>query len=157
MKIKLDLDKSVCQQIAQHVSLILADTYVLYTKTQNFHWNVVDPRFYGLHRFLEDQYKALAEGIDELAERIRMLGEKTPGSMRQFLERTTLTERNGDLTGEEMLLDLLNDHETLCRYIREIIPLCSKLGDEGTADLFTSRLRSHEKSAWMIRSHFIDF
>lgn len=152
-EVDLALDRSVCQQVAQHLSLILSDTYLLYTKTQNFHWNMIDTRFYFLHKLLEEQYEELAKAIDELAERIRMLGEKSPGSMKQFLERTTLIESEGDLTADEMLANLMKDHEALCRYLRERISHCSKLGDEGTADLFIAQLRFHEKSAWILRSH----
>lgn len=153
MGIHLGLESSVWQQIAHHTSLILADMYVLYVKTQNFHWNVIDSRFYSLHQFFEEQYKDLAEAIDEVAERIRMLGERTPASLKQFLDTTSLKESNGDLSGDEMIQDLLTDHETLIRNLREGIAYTSKLGDEGTADLFIQRLRAHEKTAWMLRSH----
>lgn len=156
MKTAIGLDESVRQQIAQHLSLLLADTYVLYTKTQNFHWNIIDPRFYSLHLFLEKQYEALAEEIDEIAERIRKLCMPAPGSLKQFLEMTSLKESNGDLSGDEMIQVLLDDHEAVCRFIRERISLVSKLGDEGTADLLIQHLRFHEKSAWMLRSQLTD-
>lgn len=152
-RIHINLDKTVRQQLAQNLSLILADTYILYAKTQNFHWNVMDPRFYSLHLFFEKQYRELAEALDEIAERIRMLGERAPGSLKQFIEVSSLKESNGDLTAEEMLVELLKDHEALCRFIRERIELASKLGDEGTQDLLIQRLRAHEKMAWMLRSH----
>lgn len=154
MEVKIALDESVRQQLAQHLSLILADTFVLSTKTQNFHWNVKDPRFYSIHLFLEKQYEELAEAIDEIAERIRILGERSPGSLKQFIDMTSLKESDGNLSADKMLHELLKDHETLCRYIRERIELAAKLGDEGTADLLIQRLRAHEKSAWMLRSHF---
>ncbi|MBS4164502.1 Uncharacterized protein PRO82_001831 [Candidatus Protochlamydia amoebophila] len=154
MTINLNLDQSVRQQIAQFLSLILSDTYVLYVKTQNFHWNLIDSRFYALHNFLEKQYKELAEATDELAERIRMLGEQAPGSLKQFLEMTSLKESDGDLGGDDMLQQLLKDHESICSHLRERIDQSSELGDEGTADLLIQRLRGHEKAAWMLRSHF---
>jgi starvation-inducible DNA-binding protein len=153
MEININLDQSVRQQIAQSLGLILADTYVLYMKTQNFHWNIVDARFYSLHKFLENQYEELAEAIDEIAERIRMLGERTPATLKQFLDMTSIEESMGDLGGDEMLAKLLNNHETLIKQIRERIQHISKLGDEGTVDLLIQRLRSHEKTAWMLRSH----
>jgi starvation-inducible DNA-binding protein len=156
MESEMGLEVNIRQQLAHNLSLILADTYVLYTKTQNFHWNVIDPRFYSLHLLLEKQYEELAEAIDEIAERIRMLGEMAPGSLKQFIEMTSLKESDGDMDADEMLEQLINDHETLCRCIRERIELASKLGDEGTADLLIQRLRAHEKNAWMLRSHFID-
>lgn len=153
MNIHIGLEKSVEQQVAHALGLLLADTYVLYTKTQNFHWNLIDPRFYSLHLFLEEQYKELAEANDEIAERIRMLGERSPGSLAQFLEMTNLSESDGHIGGNDMLQELLEDHEHLCSYIREQIELCSNLGDEGTADLLIKRIREHEKHAWMLRSH----
>lgn len=153
MEINIGLEESIRLQIAQHLSLILADTYLLYTKTQNFHWNLSDSRFYSLHLLLKKQYKELAEALDEIAERICTLGERSPGSLKQFIDMTSLKESDGDISADEMLQELLNDHETLCRYIRERIELASKLGDEGTSALLIQRLRGHEKSAWMLRSH----
>lgn len=155
MEINIDIQENTRQQIVHSLSLVLADTYVLYTKTQNFHWNITDPRFYSLHLFLEKQYQELAEANDELAERIRMLGERSPGSLKQFIEMTALKESDGDLCGDEMLQELLEDHEAVCRFIREKIELSSELGDEGTADLLIKRLREHEKHAWMLRSHLV--
>jgi starvation-inducible DNA-binding protein len=155
MEINIDLEDCVRQQIAQNLSLILADTYILYTKTQNFHWNVTDPRFYSLHLLLEKQYEELAQALDDIAERIRMLGERAPGSLKQFIDMSSLKESTADIGADEMLEILLNDHETLSRFIRERISLAGKLGDEGTADLLIQRLRAHEKSAWMLRSHLV--
>ncbi len=156
MEAKIALDECIRQQLAQHLSLILADTYVLYTKTQNFYWNVIDPRFYSLRLFWRKQYEELAEAINEIAEHIRMLGQRSPGSLKHFIDMTSLQESdNKDLSSDDMLEELLEDHETLCRYIRERIELASKLGDEGTADLLRQRLRAHEKSAWMLRSHLM--
>ena len=148
MEPHIALDVSVRQQVAQHLSLLLSDTFVLCTKTQNYRWNLLDARFYALHVLLEKLYRELAESVDEIAERIRMLGVLSPGSLKQFLEMTSLKEAGDDLSGDEMLQDLLNDHETMISFIRGD-PLCfSNLGDEGTADLLIQRLRSHEKSAW---------
>jgi starvation-inducible DNA-binding protein len=155
MEINIGLTDSIRQQIAQNLSMLLADTYVLYVKTQNFHWNVIDSRFYSLHLFLEKEYKKLEEAIDKIAEHIRKLGQVAPGSLKQFLDMTSLKESTGDLTGDEMLEELLKDHESLCHFLRERIILASKLGDEGTADLLIQLLRTHEKSAWMLRSHLL--
>jgi starvation-inducible DNA-binding protein len=151
--INIGLEQTVRQQISQRLGLILADTYVLYIKTQNFHWNIVDPRFYSLHQFLEKQYEELAEAVDELAERIRMLGEKSPATLKQFLEMTSLKESDSSLNSDQMLKQLLQDHETLIQHIRKQIADSSDLGDEGTADLLIQRLRFHEKTAWMLRAH----
>lgn len=135
------------------LSTLLADTYVLYVKTQNFHWNVTDPRFYSLHKFFEEQYEELAEACDTIAERIRAVGSKSPGSMKKFLSQTRLTEAEGNHTGQEMIKELLKDHESLIKELKKDAEASDKLGDAGTSDLCIQRLRSHEKTAWMLRSH----
>lgn len=147
------LDRTTCQQITTQLIHILADTYVLYLKTQNFHWNVVDPRFHSLHELFEEQYEQLAEATDIIAERIRMLGSHTPASMNQFLKQTSLEEAEGHYSGDEMLQLLLADHETCANQIRSSIEDCNRLNDAGTSDMLVARLREHEKAAWMIRSH----
>ncbi len=156
MEINIGIEKGNQQQVAQKLSLILADTYVLYVKTQNFHWNIIDPRFYFLHLFLEKQYEELAEGIDELAERIRMLGQRAPGSLKEFLEISSLNENGSDKEthGDAILNTLLADRMALCRYIRKSIEESQELGDEGSADLLIKHLRMHENMVWMIHSHF---
>jgi starvation-inducible DNA-binding protein len=153
MKAKLDLEPRVCQQIAGMLSLILADLYILQVKTQNFHWNIEDHRFHALHKFFEEQYSQLGKLIDEVAERIRMLGQKAPGKLQSFLEMSSLHEAENDLTGEEMLLALLTDHESMVRQMRECILQVTQLNDEGSADLLIQNLRLHEKMAWMLRSY----
>lgn len=141
-------------QVAKHLACLLADTYVLYTKTQKFHWNLVDSRFYSLHLLLQSQYEELAEANDEIAERIRMIGFDAPGSLKEFLDLTSLQEGLLKLSGDEMLNKLLQDHQTIIQSLRDGIKLALKNGDEGTADLFIERLRAHEKMAWILRSHF---
>lgn len=147
------LEKSSIRQIAQELATLQADTYLLYVKTQNFHWNVTDPRFSALHLFFEGQYQELAETTDIIAERIRALGEKALGSMQEYLEFTRLEESKSTLSADDMLKTLLHDHESIIQWLRSSIEPVQKLGDEGTADLFINRLRAHEKMAWMIRSH----
>lgn len=147
------LEKSAIQQIVSELACLQADTYLLYVKSQNFHWNVMDPRFFSLHQFFEEQYRELAEAIDVIAERIRALDEKSLGSMREYLEFTRLEESKTNLSANEMLKALLHDHEAIIQNLRVGIEQITKLGDQGTADLFINRLRVHEKSAWMIRSH----
>lgn len=156
MKTHSSIDQTACEQIAQSLSQVLANTYILYVKTQNFHWNVIDPRFHSLHEMFEQQYKELSEEIDELAERIRMVKNKAPGSLRQFLEMGTLEESDGNLSANEMIYHLLHDREVISNQIRPKIEEAQKLGDEGTADLFIQQLRAHEKAAWMLRSHLTD-
>ena len=148
----LTLDRSASQKISQHLEKWLADTYILTIKTQNFHWNVVDPRFHSLHEMFEEQYNQLNSSIDEIAERIRMLGMKTPASMKDFLEITTLDEETGNSTANEMILKLLDDHQTIASYLRAQIEEVNGMGDQGTGDLMIQRLRFHEKSAWMLKA-----
>lgn len=148
------MDKGSRQKIVEFIAKALADTYVLYLKTQNFHWNVEDERFYSLHKMFEKQYEELAEAVDDLAERIRALNAKSPATMKQFLELTSLEEGSKNLNGNAMLEQLAHDHTTIANTIRPWIPESQKHGDEGTADLFIERLRYHEKTAWMLRSHF---
>ena len=157
METYLGLSDSVRQQIAQNLSLLLADSYVLYTKTQNFHWNVSDSRFYFLHIFLKKEYKKLEEAISEIAERIRELGKLVPGSLKQFLDMTSFKEFHENLSADEMIQELLKNHESICCFLRERIDLVSKLGDEKTANLLIQRLRAHEKSAWLLRSQLPSF
>lgn len=148
------LERNVRNKIVQHLAKALADTYVLYVKTQNFHWNVEDPRFFFLHEMFEKQYKDLAEAVDDLAERIRALESKSPASLKEFLQITSLEEASNDLDGNTMIEQLINDHTSIANMLRPWIPESQKHGDEATGDLFIERLRYHEKTAWMLRSHF---
>lgn len=155
MSSKTTLDNATRQQISHETAILLADTYILYVKSQNFHWNVVDVRFHSLHEFFEEQYKELAEAIDVIAERIRALGKPSPGQMQQFLELSRLEESPSHSVADEMLKTLLHDHESIIQWLRSAIELTTKMGDQGTADLYIDRLRAHEKTSWMIRSHFL--
>ncbi len=156
IKTTISLDQNASEQMAQGLSQILADTYVTYLKTQNFHWNVIDARFHSLHEMFEEQYEELAESVDEIAERIRMLKFKALGSMRQFLEIATIDEAEGELSGNDMIHELCHARETLIHHCRQKIEQASKIGDEGTADLLIQELRKHEKAAWMLRSHLFN-
>lgn len=140
-------------QMATRLRTLLADTYILYVKSQNFHWNVVDAKFHSLHEFFEEQYKDLAENVDVIAERIRALGQKSPGSMREFLNLTRLEESPTTLSSDEMLKILLKDHESIIEWLHATIEPPSH--DQGSIDLCIDRLRFHEKMVWMIKSHFI--
>jgi starvation-inducible DNA-binding protein len=132
---------------------ILSDTYVLYVKTQNFHWNVVDPTFFMLHELFEKQYRQLAESVDIIAEQVRILGGTPPHSMRQFLEHATLVEAEGHRSAPEMVEELASDHERMRKLVHDAIHQAEDACDEGTADMLTDRLREHDKNAWMLRSH----
>lgn len=142
-------------QVVRDLVQFLSDTYVLYVKTQNFHWNVVDPRFFSLHKMLEEQYEDLAEATDEIAERLRALEQKAPGSMKEFLKNSSLEEANKNhYSANEMIQELTQDHQAISKSLLKKIKEATSCHDEGTADLFIERLRVHDKTAWMLRSHF---
>lgn len=134
---------------------LLADEHVLYVKTRNYHWNVTGPRFHDLHKFFEAQYEELAEKIDEVAERIRALGEVSPGSMAAFLKSARLKEHTGAIPdADTMILNLLDDHESVIRTLRaDLVTANEKFGDAGTSDFLTGLMEEHEKTAWMLRAH----
>ena len=133
----------------------LADLHVIYIKTRNYHWNVQGPNFHALHLFLESQYDLLEESIDEVAERIRALGGQAPGSMKQFLALSTLSEDSKEsVSAPNMLAALLADHETVATSLRnQMKEVGDTFGDDGTADFLTGLLEQHEKMAWMLRAH----
>ena len=133
---------------------LLADEVLLYLKTRNFHWNVVGADFSEMHKFFEAQYEALDEVFDDVAERIRSLGGRAPGSMAEFLKRARLKENAGTVAHAlEMVAALLADHESLIRQLRADIGSVEHLGDAGTEDFLTGLLAEHEKMAWMLRSY----
>ena len=138
--------------IANGLSRLLADSYTLYLKTHNFHWNVTGPMFNTLHTMFEEQYLELATAVDEIAERIRALDVKAPGSYAQFSELTSIKEETGMPSAEKMLAQLVKDHEAVARTAREVFPIAEKASDEPSADLLTQRMQIHEKTAWMLRS-----
>jgi starvation-inducible DNA-binding protein len=140
------------QQIAAGLSRLLADTYTLYLKTHNYHWNVTGPMFQTLHLMFETQYTELALAVDLIAERIRALGVPAPGTYREFAELTTIAEAEGIPKAEEMIRDLVAGQEAVVRTARSIFPLADTANDEPTADLLTQRMQLHEKTAWMLRS-----
>lgn len=142
------------QTVAQKLKVLLADTYLLYVKTQNFHWNVTGPNFHSLHEMFEDQYRELADAVDEIAERVRALGQNAPGSFKEFGELTTLNEAGLVSDGSAMLKELSSDHESIIRNLREMLPAVTKVDDEVTLSLLTDRMSAHEKMAWMLRSSF---
>ena len=139
-------------EIAEGLSRLLADTYTLYLKTHNFHWNVTGPMFNTLHTMFEEQYTELATAVDEIAERIRALGVAAPGSYRQFAELASVTEETGVPCAEDMIGQLVRDQETVVRTARSVIPVAANANDEPSADLLTQRMQVHEKTAWMLRS-----
>ena len=139
-------------EIADGLARVLADTYTIYLKTQNYHWNVKGPLFHTLHAMFEEQYTELAMAIDEIAERIRALGVQAPGSYAQFSELTSIEEETGTPSAEEMIKQLVTDLETVIRKARQVLPIADEANDEPSADLLTQRMQIHEKTAWMLRS-----
>ena len=140
------------KKIAEGLSRLLADTYTLYLKTHNFHWNVTGPMFNTLHLMFETQYNELALAVDEIAERIRALGVFAPGSYKQYANLTTISEETTVPSAEEMIAQLVKGQEAVVKTARNVFPLADKAGDEPTADLLTQRMQVHEKTAWMLRS-----
>lgn len=152
LKMDIGIKEGDREKLVKKISALLADSYSLLIKLHNYHWNVRGPHFRQIHLMTEEQYTELFGAIDELAERIRSLGFKSPGSMKEFLELSDLEEPNANFSSNEMLADLLKSNETISRKCRDLIEAAEKAGDSGTADLVTVRLEVHEKSAWMLRS-----
>jgi starvation-inducible DNA-binding protein len=140
------------KKLALGLSRALAETYVLYAKTQGFHWNVVGPLFYGLHKLTEEQYENLADAVDELAERIRALGYPTPATLGEFIALSAIKESPGIANAEEAIRQLNGDHEAICRTFRDTAQIADEFNDQATADMLTDRLKAHEQMAWMLRS-----
>jgi len=138
------------------LNTLLADEFVLYTKTRNYHWNVVGPAFSQLHKFFESQYEELDEVIDEVAERARALGGRAAGSLAEFARLTRLKEASGESAASSMsmIADLLSDHEAVIRNVRKVLSVVGdEHGDAGTNDFLTGLVEQHEKMAWMLRAH----
>jgi starvation-inducible DNA-binding protein len=143
------------QAVSDQLAKLLADEYILYTKTRNAHWNVEGPDFHTMHVFFEQQYEALDEMLDSVAERIRKIGHYAPGTLKSFLQLTHLTEyseRNNDSKG--YITELTEGHESIIEFIRgNISPIQEKFGDAGTSDFLTGLMEEHEQMAWMLRAH----
>lgn len=152
MKINIGIDEEQRKAIAHGLSVLLADTYTLYLKTHNYHWNVTGPMFQTLHTLFETQYTELAVAVDDIAERIRALGEFAPGSYKEYAKLTSLKEADGIPTAEEMIKDLVKGQEAIAKTARSIVPVADGASDEVTLDLLTQRMTVHEKNAWMLRS-----
>jgi starvation-inducible DNA-binding protein len=138
--------------IANGLSRLLADTYLLYLKTHNFHWNVEGPMFQTLHTMFMDQYTESWNAIDPIAERIRALGHYAPGTYKQYVKLAAVKETDGVPKAEQMVRDLISGQETVARTARSVLPVADKANDQPTLDLLTQRLDIHEKNAWMLRS-----
>ena len=152
----MDIDIGIAAKdraaIAGGLSRLLADSYTLYLKTHNFHWNVTGPQFNTLHLMFEQHYTELATAVDEIAERIRALGFPAPGSYSEFGKLTKIPEAEGVPSADEMIRQMVQGQETVVRTAREVLPLVEDANDQPSADLLTRRMEIHEKNAWMLRS-----
>ena len=152
MKIDIGIDEPQRKAIAEALGRLLADSYTLYLKTHNYHWNVTGPMFQTLHMLFETQYTELALAVDQIAERIRALGEPAPGSYQSFAALTTIPEETGMPPAEDMVRNLVLGQEAVVRTARSIVSTAEAADDEPTLDLLTQRMQVHEKNAWMLRS-----
>lgn len=140
------------KEIADGLAHFLADTYTLYLKTHNYHWNVTGPMFNTLHLMFETQYTELALAVDLIAERIRALGYPAPGSYAQYAKLSVIKESETVPAAEDMIADLVKGQEAVVRTARGVFPTAEKAADQATADLLTQRMQVHEKAAWMLRA-----
>jgi starvation-inducible DNA-binding protein len=150
--INLGIPEASRKEIAEGLSRLLADTYSLYLKTHNFHWNVTGPMFQTLHLMFETQYTELALAVDLIAERIRALGFPAPGTYSDYAKLSSIAETPGVPKATEMIRLLVEGQEAVARTARSIFAIADQVNDEPTADLLTQRLQVHEKTAWMLRS-----
>jgi starvation-inducible DNA-binding protein len=152
MDINIGIDAKHRLQISDQLSKVLADTYTLYLKTHNFHWNVTGPMFQTLHLMFEQHYNELALAVDAVAERIRALGFPAPGTYRQFQALSSIKEEDEIPKAQSMIARLVEGHETVARTARAAFAIANEANDQPTCDLLTQRLQIHEKTAWMLRS-----
>lgn len=153
MEINIGLDSKIRKKVAKILNTLLSDQYLLYTKSLKYHWNVYGIVFHDFHLLFKEQYEALLDLADEVAERARALGEPAFGTFQEFAQNTRLKEEPGiipDALG--MIKSLLHDHETIIRHVRKDLETCAELGDMGTNNFLTEILEKHEKFAWMLRS-----
>lgn len=152
MRIDIGIDHTARKDVADGLARVLADSYTLYLKSHNFHWNVTGRMFQTLHLMFEQHYNELALAVDELAERIRALGFPAPGTYREFAALSTIKEDDGVPAAMDMVRLLVDGHETVARTAREVFKTADAANDQPTCDLLTQRLQVHEKTAWMLRS-----
>jgi starvation-inducible DNA-binding protein len=152
MDINIGIEQKDRKAIAEGLSHLLADSYMLFLKTHNYHWNVTGPMFNSLHNMFEEQYTELFTAVDEIAERIRALGEVSPGTFEEFAKLTSIKENTAPCAAEDMIKDLVVGQETVTKTARSILDAAGKANDEPTVDLLTQRMQLHEKNAWMLRS-----
>jgi starvation-inducible DNA-binding protein len=141
--------------VTKQLNHLLADEFILYTKTRRAHWNIEGPDFHSMHVFFESQYEQLDEFMDSVAERIRQLGHYSPATLKEFLDLTRLTEKSGEKNDSQgFIKDLLADHEDIIIFLRQNInAFANDYKDAGTSDYITGLMEDHEKMAWMLRAH----
>jgi starvation-inducible DNA-binding protein len=154
MNLNIGLSEEQCDGVVKILNSLLSDEYLLYTKTRNYHWNVLGPQFNDLHKFFEEQYTELTEVVDDVAERARSLGGWAFGTLQEFAQHTRLKEHPGHYpNAREMIGNLLADHETIIRQLRMDLETCAeRYHDMGTNDFLTGLMEKHEKMAWMLRA-----
>lgn len=152
MSVNIGMSDKDRKKIAEGLSKLLADTYTLYLKTHNFHWNVTGPMFNTLHTMFETQYTELALAVDAIAERIRALGYPAPGTYKEYAKLSSIAEEDGVPDAIEMIRKLVEGQEAVVRTARSLFPAIDAAGDEPSADLLTQRMQTHEKTAWMLRA-----
>lgn len=153
MSINTGIEESKRMEIGKSLAKLLAETYTLYLKTHKYHWNVTGPMFQTLHLMFETQYTELHLAVDQIAERVRVLGLKAPGSYQEFSQLSSVKEDpSTDVLAINMIEHLLKDHEQVTRTAKAILPLLEGANDEGTNSLLGGRIEYHEKTAWMLRS-----
>lgn len=152
MEVQTGLSEKGRQRISDGLSVLLADSYALYLKTQNFHWNITGSEFYSLHLLFEKHYEEMAEALDEIAERIRALGFYIDASFTGFKNLTAISEEHRVRTAKEMIQELLKCHEIVVRQVRNLAEIAEQENDTATGDLLGRRLNFHEKASWMLRS-----
>ncbi|CAH8281694.1 starvation-inducible DNA-binding protein [Mariniflexile fucanivorans] len=154
MKTDIGIKEKNLTSNVKHLTAVLSNAMILYVKTRKFHWNVAGPSFMELHKLFEDQYNDLEHDIDEIAERISKLGEKPIGTMKEFIKHGSLKESETNPSQKVMIEELLSDHETVVKELREIINTVEEDTDDmGTADFLTALLQSHESKAWVLRKY----
>lgn len=152
MQLNTGINEEDRQEIAEGLSRLLADSYTLYLKSHNYHWNVTGPMFQALHTMFEEHYTELATAVDDIAERIRSLGVLAPATYQEFSKLSVIKEELDNPNAQEMIKRLLEAHEAVAKTARSVFPATEKASDEASADLLTQRIHLHEKTAWMLRS-----
>lgn len=151
--VNIGLDENARKAVADALNNTLADTYALYMKTHAYHWNVTGPQFHSLHIMFEEEYREMWAALDEIAERVRALGVYAPSSGKALAERSAVENADAEPPAADVMVTrLLESHETLIKRAREGLSIAEEAGDAASADLFTVRIQTHEKTAWMLRS-----